>query len=480
MLFVIIFLMLVTFVIHIKKCYTIQKFAKDDYMGKITDKIKSTEESTFKTNFYKGLTAFLVIASAILFYFIMLRISYIIRFVGKILTILLPITYGFVIAYLLNPIMVKLEHSINKRLCTFVKGEKMLFMISRGIAIFISISLALVSVAFLVGTVIPELVSSLASLVTDLPSQWGSFLEHMDNLSHKNKFVALAYNSLIERGGSYLEEFLSNNLSSKLNAGISFLANGIVGAINFVTNFIIGIVVAIYIMAGKERFAAQSKKLLYAFLPVNVTGSFIDSVRKSHKIFGGFITGKIIDSIIVGILCFISLKIMDMPYTVLVSVIVGVTNIIPFFGPYIGAIPSAFLILIVDPWKGIYFIIFIIILQQIDGNIIGPAILGPSTGLSEFWVMFSLLLGGGLFGVVGMIIGTPAFAVFYFLFRDYINKRLEARNMPVESDNYMNKDKLVLNEENGSYEICEFETITKESKLKKTISKVTKDKSPSQ
>ena len=150
-------------------------------------------------------------------------------------------------------------------------------------------------------------------------------------------------------------------------------------------------------------------------------------MRKSNSIFGGFIIGKIIDSAIIGVLCFIGVSLLNMPYALLVSVFVGVTNVIPYFGPFIGAIPSAILIMIVDPMKGLYFIIFILLLQQLDGNIIGPTILGDSTGLSAFWVLFSILLFGGLFGVVGMIIGVPTFAVFYYVVKLFITQKLEEK-----------------------------------------------------
>ena len=169
---------------------------------------------------------------------------------------------------------------------------------------------------------------------------------------------------------------------------------------------------------------------------------------KSNEIFGGFIIGKIIDSAIIGVLCFIGLSLLDMPYTMLVSVIVGVTNVIPFFGPYIGAIPSAILILLSDPRMGIYFIIFILCLQQLDGNIIGPKILGDSTGLSAFWVVFSILLGGGLFGFLGMILGVPTFAVIYYIVNMIVNNRLERKKLPTNTDCY---DKFSYVDSDGTY-----------------------------
>lgn len=157
---------------------------------------------------------------------------------------------------------------------------------------------------------------------------------------------------------------------------------------------------------------------------------------KSNEIFGGFIIGKIIDSAIIGVLCFVGLSMLKMPYTLLVSVIVGVTNVIPFFGPYIGAIPSAVLIMLTDPKMGIYFILFILVLQQLDGNVIGPKILGDSTGLSAFWVVFAILLGGGLFGVIGMILGVPTFAVIYYIINMLINHMLEKKKLPIDTAAY--------------------------------------------
>ncbi len=157
---------------------------------------------------------------------------------------------------------------------------------------------------------------------------------------------------------------------------------------------------------------------------------------KSNEIFGGFIIGKIIDSAIIGVLCFFGLSILDMPYVMLVSVIVGVTNVIPFFGPYIGAVPSAILILLSDPMKGLYFIIFILVLQQFDGNILGPKILGNSTGLSAFWVIVAILLGGGLFGFVGMVMGVPTFAVLYYIAEMILDNRLKRKSLPIDTGYY--------------------------------------------
>ena len=206
--------------------------------------------------------------------------------------------------------------------------------------------------------------------------------------------------------------------------------------LNEVLNFLIGLIVSVYLLFSKEQYSAQCKKMTYAFLKTNHANMLLHLTKKSNEIFGGFIIGKIIDSAIIGVLCFIGLSLIKMPYTLLVSVIVGVTNVIPFFGPYIGAIPSAFLILLSDPKKGLYFIIFILVLQQIDGNVIGPKILGNSTGLSPFWVVFSILIGGGMFGFVGMIMGVPTFAVIYYIISMITSQRLERKNLPLTTVHY--------------------------------------------
>ena len=209
---------------------------------------------------------------------------------------------------------------------------------------------------------------------------------------------------------------------------------------------LIGVIVSVYILYSKEIFARQCKKAVYALFRADRANMVLHITTKSNEIFGGFVIGKILDSAIIGLLCFIGLtigvicfiglSILNMPYTMLVSVIVGVTNVIPFFGPYIGAIPSTILIALEDPMKGVYFLIFILVLQQFDGNILGPKILGNSTGLSAFWVVTSILLGGGLFGFVGMVMGVPTFAVIYYIVDMILDNKLKKKKLPVRSDSY--------------------------------------------
>lgn len=202
-------------------------------------------------------------------------------------------------------------------------------------------------------------------------------------------------------------------------------------------NLVIGFVISIYLLASKELFAAQAKKVVYAFCSVNRANRFISNVRFAHKTFGGFFVGKIMDSIIIGLICFAVTSILGTPFCVLISVIIGVTNIIPFFGPFLGAIPSTMLILFIDPLQALYFVIFVIILQQVDGNIIGPKILGSSTGLSSFWVIFSITLFGGLWGIIGMIVGVPIFAILFAFMKSLIETRLSAKDLSPDTKKYL-------------------------------------------
>ena len=245
-----------------------------------------------------------------------------------------------------------------------------------------------------------------------------------------------------------LQNWMRTDLLNKVNEVMTHLTVGLYTLVMELFHAVIGVIVSVYILFGKETFINQSKKATYAIFPTERANLLIHIAVKTNEIFGGFIIGKIIDSIIIGILCFIGTSLLNMPYAMLVSVIVGMTNVIPFFGPYIGAIPSAVLIALADPMKGVYFLIFILLLQQFDGNILGPKILGNSTGLSAFWVIVSILLGGGLFGILGMLFGVPAFAVIYYIVKLFLDNQLEKKKLPTESECY-NGDSYVDND--GTY-----------------------------
>jgi len=206
-----------------------------------------------------------------------------------------------------------------------------------------------------------------------------------------------------------------------------------------VKDLLIAVIVSVYLLARKDVFAAQSKKIVYSLFRTDIADLLVDEVRSAYKIMSGFINGKLVDSLIIGVICFICCSLFKFPYPALVATIVGVTNIIPFFGPFIGAVPCGLLIFLVSPLQAVYFAIFILVLQQFDGNILGPKILGETTGLASFWVLFSILLFGGLFGFAGMVLGVPVFAMIYSVVSRTVAHGLRARNLPVETEEYMGK-----------------------------------------
>ena len=289
---------------------------------------------------------------------------------------------------------------------------------------------------------VPRLYETIEGLAVTLPGQASRTSYWVQGILEENDVLAGYADTIIKEGTSYVESWLRTELLPQSKEIISQVTSGIIVFAKGIVNFLIGLVVCIYVLMEKDHFVGSFKKITYGLFSAKTGNRFIKVARKSHSIFSGFIVGKIIDSIIIGILCYIILAIVHMPYALLVSCIVGVTNVVPFFGPYVGAIPSFLLILLENPTKSIYFLIIILILQQVDGNIIGPKILGQSTGLSSFWVIFAILLGGGLFGFVGMLFGVPTFAVIYYIFNEIVKRNLRAKRMPVSAKAFLNVDSL--------------------------------------
>lgn len=389
-----------------------------------------------KQYFMRGLTSFLVILAGIVCYFAFLRLDDIAGLLGKIGGILQPIILGLVFAYLLNPLVTIIENQVIKMFEKKAKNRAKLRKVSRSIGIAGSLLVAFAVVILLLNMVIPELYRSIRDLIMGLPHQINNAIDFLESEKIHDTAFSGTIKSVLENGAEAFQMWLKTDLLTRINQMMSFVTVGVFSVVETLFDIAVGVIVSVYVLNSKEKFTGQCKKITYALLSRERANLMLQITRKSHKIFGGFVIGKIIDSIIIGILCFIGLSILDIPYTLLVSVIVGVTNVVPFFGPYIGAIPSAILILLSEPIKGIYFVIFILVLQQFDGNILGPKILGDSTGLSAFWVVFSILLGGGLFGFVGMIMGVPTFAVFYYLVSMFIEQKLERKKLPKESKEY--------------------------------------------
>ena len=391
--------------------------------------------SKLRQEFSRGMTMFLVIMACVVLYFALLRLDSITNAVSMVIDVLKPILYGMVIAYLLNPIVKQVDRILVPRLEKYMQKNRAK-KCSRGIGVILSLVFLFALITALCNMLIPELVKSIRDLIITLPGQLNNVVDWFNHLQASDTAMGILMRNALEEGTTTLQNWLRTDLMPQVNTIMSNLTVGVLNILNEVLNFLIGLIVSVYLLFSKEQYYAQCKKMTYAFLKTNHANMLLHLTKKSNEIFGGFIIGKIIDSAIIGVLCFIGLSLIKMPYTLLVSVIVGVTNVIPFFGPYIGAIPSAFLILLSDPKQGRYFIIFILVLQQIDGNVIGPKILGNSTGLSPFWVVFSILIGGGMFGFVGMIMGVPTFAVIYYIISMITSQRLERKNLPLTTVHY--------------------------------------------
>lgn len=405
------------------------------------------EESILKETVHRWLGLFIVVVAAILVYLVANNANHILGSVFGFLGLIKPVIYGCVIAYILNPLMKWIRGKIirawergGKNISE--KGEGLV----TGISIFTSLLFMICVIMVLGWLVLPQLVTSISSLVDSMPEKVSQYYYMLDRDIRNNKFLADKFQDAALGLANYTEEmveskllpWIQSDLLPSMNTLAVQFANGLMGFLTVLYNLFIGIIVAIYLLGSKKTFSAQAKKMLYALCKKEYADVIIHYVKITDHMFSGFIVGKIVDSAIMGVICFCVMQIFGLPYAMLISVIVGVTNIIPVFGPYIGLIPSVFLILLVSPMQALYFIIIIAILQQIDGNIIGPAILGESTGLSAFWVLFSILLFGGIWGIVGMIIGVPLFAVIYRIVADFINWKLRRKNLSTVTDCYRN------------------------------------------
>lgn len=389
--------------------------------------------------FHWGVTAFCVVAAGILFYAALNFLPALGAWFGKVFSILSPFVWGLVLTYLLSPFMKMLERFFTGRR----KNGRQRFKKTKTARVFAvilaEVALLLVLSAF-VSLIIPQLYSSIETIVTSGPQyveKAGAWIE--STLSDYPVVEQYLAESLDNVSTSFLD-LVKNTVLPSLGSLVSNLTTGVVYAFKGVYNLIIGIVVSIYLLSNLEPFINGSRKVLYSIFSIESAERIRSVLFFIDKTFMGFIVGKLLDSAIIGVICYLVCAILNIPYALLVSVIVGVTNIIPFFGPFIGAIPSSLIILLVDPVKCLVFVIFIIILQQIDGNIIGPKILSSSIGINGFWVMFSIILGGGLWGFVGMIIGVPVFVVIYAGIKHLIDRKLEKSDLPKEAASYKDLD----------------------------------------
>lgn len=389
-----------------------------------------------------GITAFSVLAAVSLVYVLVNNFYAVKQNLAVFLQILMPIIYGAVLAYLMSPVY-NLVVKILGKVYFFFLGEKASQRFLGFFGTVASILFLFFLTSGLVSMLIPELTKSVLSLYFSLPDTINRSYNNLAVILEKFPDLRPYAEKAYEEISSFFTGKPDNTqaIFAHLQNLATFFTNGIWSTLTIVKNILIGLIVMVYLLNMKDLLRRQFRKLLFALFSQKKAKGIIEEMQYVHRVFGGFILGKIIDSIIIGILTFFVLSLMKMPYTLLVSVIVGVTNVIPFFGPFIGAIPCFILILLTSPIQSLYFAIAILIIQQIDGNIIGPKVLGDSTGLSSFWVLFSILLFGGLFGFVGMIIAVPFWAVIMNALRRYMDRRLQKKNLPISSSEYEDFEK---------------------------------------
>lgn len=371
------------------------------------------------------LTNLTLVLIGISFYWVLDNLGPVRAWIAGVINVLSPFLAGIALAYLLNSPTVFLERKVFYR-----------FRHKRGLSILTAYLLALVVVCFLLVLVLPQVAQSVISLVNNSNvylSNFSALVQHLiAEFGLDGAFLddmMLSYQGIFSR----VTNFLATQLPQLLNYGIA-IGNGLISGIT-------ALISSIYMLSGKERLLNQMRKLIFATLPRESADWLLSVCRQANETFSGFISGKLLDSVIIGLLCFFLCLLLRIPLAVLLGVVIGFTNVIPFFGPIVGAVPCVMVLLIVDPWASLRFLALILALQQFDGNILGPRILGNSTGLSAIWVLVAIVVGGGLFGFPGMLLGVPTFAVIYTLTREWVNRRLREKQITVDSPLPPSKEK---------------------------------------
>lgn len=398
-----------------------------------------------KQYLYWGITAFLVVAASIVFYIFLTRIYLLKEGLNELGRILSPFIWGMVIAYLLCPLMNILQRSVFTQLGAKIfrgreNAQQMTFKFSRGCAVFSSIIILFVVISALIGLVAPRLYYSLESIVLISSEYLVKANDWLDRFLKDYPEIESAVSAVFGNGSEGIVNWLKDIIMPWVNAVAGSVKSGVITSLKGIYNILIGVIVSIYVMYNKELFGANVRKVIYCIFSVEAAEKIIKAVDFIDQVFIGFLSGKILDSLIISVICYGTCLLLKMPYALLISCIIGITNIIPFFGPIIGAIPSAIIILMESPVQCLIFIVFVLVLQQFDGNILGPKILGSSVGINGFWILFAIIVGAGLFGFAGMLLGVPVFVVLYTGVTNLINRKLERSGLPTEEKYYENLD----------------------------------------
>ena len=386
----------------------------------------------------KIIASIIVVAAGVGIFMVSQRLGAIAGFIKMLISALQPVLVGIAIAYLLSPLLARVETGLGKLLGKNKPRKKL----CRTLGVLICFALFVAVLAAFLGIILPQVYYSIKSVITLLIGFLNTNGEKLSELLQKVGIIAIdgddfviAWEGLINQGVSYVSALFSNALAITQDL------------YSLILNLLVALAVSVYSLFEKERFGSQVKKVLYSVFSEDACASIVYWMSRSNRIFSGFISGKIYDSMLMGVLCYVCMRIFKMDYPELVSCIFGVTNVVPFFGPIVGGVIGTLLLLIVNPSTAIWFALLALVLQQLDGNVIGPHILGETIGLSAFWIMLAILVGGGIFGFMGMLLGAPVFAIIYALVKALVEYRLRQRGLPIESEAYL-KAPISVNKEN--------------------------------
>lgn len=370
--------------------------------------------------------AFIVLSSAILFFVIISGLSAFTKAFGNYVSVLYPFFYGFIIAYLLNFLYIFLEKLFKKAKILQTQSK-----IRRFLNILLSYVIGTAFVTIFIGFILPQLIISITGLIGELPKYIRGTSDYISKILETYILDPRIVEFLNDRW-AILGDQITKIASDLLPAAFTLIRTTAMS----IWNVVLGVIISIYFLTDKEKLLATSKKTIYGLFGKKIADRLVTLITRTQRIFSQFLVGKVLDSLIIGAITFVVLSLMSMPYVVLITFIITVTNIVPFFGPFIGAIPSVIIILFVSPLKALWFLIFIIILQQVDGNYIGPKILGDSMGISSFWILFSILVSGKILGFAGLIVGVPLFVLVYSIVKEYLEEKLRNKGLPEQTIAY--------------------------------------------
>ncbi len=391
-----------------------------------------------KRDVNRGIILTLSLCLVVVFMSLIDKVPVVFGWIGAFLGALTPFIIGLGIAFLLNPVVKILKKPMRKLTGKWCKTQAKADSLANVFSVILTIVLFIAFLVILLSIVLPQIKDSVLKLYDNIPTYMNNVKNWLNNIFKGNQSVMDVINKYLDNFQETMSKLLSNTLIPNLDTILLKVTSGIMGVFGAVINIFVGIIVSIYVLLDKEKMKAKSKKLIYSTFSKERGNKVLDGLEYVNRVFGGFINGKVIDSLVIGILTGLFCAMVDMPYGALVAVIIGVTNIIPFFGPFIGAVPSAFLILVEDPKMALVFVIFILVLQQLDANIVQPVVLGESTGLSGLGVLIAIMVGSSMFGIVGMILAVPVFAIIYTILTILLRNRLHRKGFTNNTDYFVN------------------------------------------